>query len=180
MTTSALYQPLALGDAVAVCLMRSRDFGAEDFARLHPGGSLGRRLSLVKDHMHDVERLTRIAPNADFHRVLEGVTANNFGIVAVVEGANQLAGAISDGDLRRALLKHDAAALRTRAKDLMSGQPKSIEPLALAIDAVSIMNEKQITQLFVVERHGAGKHAPETATLRGLIRLHDLLAAKIL
>jgi arabinose-5-phosphate isomerase len=164
---------MALGDAIAMTLMRAKGFGAADFASLHPGGSLGRRLSLVRDHMHTGERLPVIGPEANFHQILEGVTSQNFGIVAVIDGQGQLLGAISDGDLRRALLRLDGEALRKDASELMTRNPKAIVGGALAIDALRIMNERQITQLFVVDRDGSRE-------LAGIIRLHDLLAAKIL
>lgn len=164
---------MALGDAIAVTLMRARGFSAADFASLHPGGSLGRKLSLVRDHMHTGQRIPKISSDAGFHAVLEGVTSQNFGIVAVVDESGNLLGAISDGDLRRALLRLDGDALRQTAQELMTKSPKTISTTALALDALRIMNEKQITQLFVVD-------AVSPRELKGIIRLHDLLAAKIL
>lgn len=164
---------IALGDAIAVTLMRARGFTEGDFASLHPGGSLGRRLSLVKDHMHTGAKLPLISPEATFHQVLESVTNPNFGVVAVTGPDGLLQGVISDGDLRRALLKLDAQALQCCARDLMTPRPKTIVAQALAIDALSLMNEKQITQLFVL----AGESEPRPV---GIVRLHDLLAAKIL
>lgn len=171
--TSSSTLAMALGDAIAISLMRARGFGEADFANLHPGGSLGRRLSLVRDHMHSGARLPTISPEANFHEVLEGVTSQNFGIVAVVDSQWNLQGAISDGDLRRALLRLDSEALRKSAADLMTANPKTIPSGTLAIDALRIMNERQITQLFVVESTTSNQ-------LIGIIRLHDLLAAKIL
>lgn len=164
---------MALGDAIAVTLMRARGFSAADFASLHPGGSLGRKLSLVQNHMHTGKQIPTIASTANFHEVLEGVTRQNFGIVAVVNESGKLLGAISDGDLRRALLRLDSKALRQKASDLMTASPKTITSTALALDALRIMNEKQITQLFVVA-------SGSSHDLVGIIRLHDLLAAKIL
>ena len=164
---------MALGDAIAVTLMRARGFSAADFASLHPGGSLGRKLSLVQNHMHTGKQIPTIASTANFHEVLEGVTRQNFGIVAVVNESGKLLGAISDGDLRRALLRLDSKALRQKASDLMTVSPKTITSTALALDALRIMNEKQITQLFVVA-------SGSSHDLVGIIRLHDLLAAKIL
>jgi arabinose-5-phosphate isomerase len=163
---------LALGDALAVSLMRARGFTTGDFAALHPGGSLGRRLSLVRDHMHTGERLPKVAESTDFHEILAAVTRQNFGIVAVTSG-DKLLGAISDGDLRRALLKSGGGALAMKAKDLMSREPKTTFDTTLAIDALTFMSNRQITQLFVVTRE-----AP--TQLVGIVRLHDLLAAKIL
>lgn len=166
---------IALGDALAVTLMRARGFTSADFASLHPGGTLGRRLSLVRDHMHAGERLPKVAMDADFHAVLEAVTAYNFGITAVVDAGGELVGAISDGDLRRALLRLDAQALSCRARDLMSAKPTTILDSMLALDAVALMNERPrpMTSLFVVSAESGQRPV-------GLLRLHDLLAAKIL
>ena len=171
--TSSSTLSMAAGDAIAVTLMRARGFSEHDFAALHPGGSLGRRLSLVKDHMKSKESLPLVTENVDFHKVLEIVTARNFGIAGVVNLSGELIGAVSDGDLRRALLKSGAAALSAHAGQLMSKAPKTVTNDTLAIDALTLMNEKQITQLFVVA-------SKDTKTPTGIVRLHDLLAAKIL
>lgn len=171
--TSSSTLSIAMGDAIAVTLMRARNFSEADFAALHPGGSLGRKLSLVKDHMRPKEVLPISAPDDDFHKVLATVTAQNFGITGVVSPGGALIGAISDGDLRRALIKMDAQALRAKASDLMSANPKTITRDTLAIDALTLMNEKQITQLFVVD-------TKETKRPIGIVRLQDLLAARIL
>lgn len=162
---------MALGDALAVSLMRARGFSQGDFASLHPAGSLGRRLSLVRDHMQAQDKVGRVGENADFHAVLEAVTLHNFGITAVVDDTGRLDGAVSDGDLRRALLKGSAKALDHKAKDLMSRSPKTVSPTTLAIDALTFMNDHRISSLFVVD----GGSRPV-----GLVRLQDLLAAKIL
>lgn len=171
--TTSSTMAVALGDAFAVTLMRARGFSKGDFASLHPGGSLGRKLSLVKDHMHTGENLPRTHEHADFHEVLSGVTAHNFGIVAITNQAGDLVGAVSDGDLRRALLKLGAKALTCTAKDLMSANPKVIAEGVLALDALTLMNDKRVTQLFVTQDVNSRKPT-------GIVRLHDLLAAKIL
>jgi len=171
--TSSSTVAMALGDAFAASLMRARGFSPQDFASLHPGGRLGRRLSLVRDHMHPTDRLPRLLPTADFHSVLEAVTVENIGIAAVTDTQGRLIGAISDGDLRRALLKHGAQALASNAGDLMSRQPRTIAATTLAIDAVSMMNGLGISRVFVVSCTG------DVLPL-GLVRLQDLLAAKIL
>jgi arabinose-5-phosphate isomerase len=164
---------MAMGDALAVALMSARRFTPVDFASLHPGGSLGRRLSLVRDLMHAGDSLPKVAAEADFHHVLEAVTVDNFGIAAVVSKDGDLMGAISDGDLRRALLSVGAKTLSCHAMDLMSQSPKVIVETALAIDAVKQMNDQKISRLFVVSEKDHKK-------VLGLVRLQDLLAAKIL
>jgi len=171
--TSSSTVAMALGDALAVALMRARGFTPQDFASLHPGGSLGRRLSLVRDHMFSGASLPKVGIHADFHRVLECVTQDNVGIVAVVDDQDYLIGAISDGDLRRALLRLDASALLCNAGQLMSPKPKTIGDKSLAIDAVAMMNQYSISRLFVLSEDQPGR-------LSGLVRLQDLLAAKIL
>lgn len=166
---------IALGDALACALMRARGFTKGDFASLHPGGTIGRRLSLVRDHMLSGDKLPKVAGNGDFHHILQAVTGDGFGagIAAVVDANEQLIGAVSDGDLRRALLKTGAASLSHTAKDLMSPKPKTIKDTALALDAVAMMNEHKISRIFVVSEDSGQKPV-------GLVRLIDLLAAKIL
>ena len=164
---------MAMGDAIAVALMSARRFTPVDFASLHPGGSLGRRLSLVRDLMHAGDNLPKVSADADFHQVLEAVTVDNFGIAAVVSKDGDLMGAISDGDLRRALLSVGANTLSCHAIDLMSQNPKIIVETSLAIDAVKQMNDLRISRLFVVKEKDPKK-------VVGLVRLQDLLAAKIL
>jgi arabinose-5-phosphate isomerase len=123
--------------------------------------------------MKPKESLPLVTEDADFHKVLEIVTARNFGIAGVINAKGELIGAVSDGDLRRALLKSGADALTAHASQLMSRAPKTVTNDTLAIDALTLMNEKQITQLFVVA-------SKDTKTPTGIVRLHDLLAAKII
>lgn len=163
---------MALGDALAVSLMEARGFTPRDFASLHPGGSLGRKLSLVKDHMHRGDRLPKINKDDDFYQVLRAVTVDNFGIAAVVDG-DHLVGAISDGDLRRSLLAQGSDALKQKAYEIMSNKPLTILDSELAIEAAIIMNNKSVSRLFVESLVNNQKH------LVGLVRLQDLLAAKI-
>ncbi len=171
---------IALGDAIACAVSRARGFSQGDFANLHPGGSLGRRLSLVKDHMHPLQDVPRVGETADFHAILEAVTTlklkgRTLGIVAILDGGGRLLGAVSDGDVRRALVKMGAQALKCRAADIMTRSPKAIAARALALDAVTVMNEQQITSLFVTADDGA-----DPTNVVGLVRLYDLLDAKII
>jgi arabinose-5-phosphate isomerase len=171
--TTSTTVALALGDAISVAIMEARGFGAEDFARLHPSGALGRKLATVHDLMKPAgEALPTVDSEASFHKVLEAVTRRNYGIVPVVGEANQLIGAISDGDIRRALLAHGAETLTMSAGRLMTRNPRTINAQSLAIDAFKRMEESQITSLFVVDK-------AEKDGLAGLLRMHDLLAAKI-
>lgn len=170
--TSSTTVAMALGDALAVCLMRIKGFKQEDFADVHPGGDLGRRLAAVADFMHPIETLSPIKISDSFHSILTKVTQNNFGIGAVMDRDDNLVGVITDGDLRRGLLRYEGRVFDLRCKDLMSIHPKVTYPHALAIQAFHLMEKSNITSLFVVE-------ADRPEKLLGVIRLHDLLAAKI-
>lgn len=163
---------LAIGDALAVALMRRREFTHEHFAKLHPGGDLGRRLSYVDELMRSINDISLVGLHNDFHSVLKAVGSPNFGVVAVVDDNRQLLGCVTDGDVRRALLEHGGNALDRCARDLMTSNPKIIEPKARVMDAISLMEEYKITSLFVVDSHNKKLH--------GLVRLHDLLSAKVI
>lgn len=171
--TASTAVALALGDALAVTLMHVRGFSEVDFAALHPGGSLGRKLSLVSDHMRPLTvGLATVTTTTHFHQVLEAVTKQNLGIVPVLDRDQSLIGAISDGDIRRALLKSGASALQLTAEDIMTKNPRTISGLGLALEAFQTMERHQITSLFVQSKDDPSK-------LAGIIRMHDLLAAKI-
>lgn len=159
---------MALGDALAIALMRARGFSEIDFAQFHPEGSLGRQLSLVSDHMQ--KDLLELHESDSMSRVLEVITARNYGIAAVFGADGGLLGVITDGDLRRALLSKQGAVFRETAADLMSRHPKTIGPHRLALDAVKLMEDNRVTSLFVVDQQ---------QKVLGLIRMHDLLRAKI-
>ncbi|NRA46180.1 MAG: KpsF/GutQ family sugar-phosphate isomerase [Oligoflexales bacterium] len=168
--TSSTSVSLALGDALAVALMKARGFKEEHFAQLHPGGSLGKALVRVEELMHKSTAISVVDANADFHSVLEAVTSPNFGIVAVVNKDGLVEGSVTDGDLRRALLKSGGKALDLRAADLMNACPKTVSPDLKAVEVIGLMERYKITSLFVTDTHDK---------LLGLVRLHDLLAAKI-
>lgn len=173
--TASTAVALALGDALAVCLMKQRGFTSQDFAVLHPGGSIGRKLSCVADHMRMAgPDLPAVTEDQNFHVVLEAVTKKNFGIVPVLDQNQQLIGAISDGDIRRSLLHKGAQALSLTAKEIMTPNPRTVDGAMIALEAFQIMEKHQITSLFVVDNKNNASKA-----LRGIVRMHDLLAAKI-
>jgi len=174
--TSSSTVALAMGDAVAIALMQARDFKAKEFAAYHPGGSLGKKLSLVADHMRAAESMMTVQESSSFHDVLLAVTKNNYGVVAVTSALGAIVGSVSDGDVRRLLLKRGGSALSCVAAEMMSSNPKTISPSAFALDAVKLMERHQITSLFVAD----DSLADDGKKLRGLIRMHDLLAAKVL
>lgn len=166
--TSSTTVAMALGDALAIGLMHARGIREQDFARVHPDGSLGRQLSLVQDHLRT--DLLPLAPEDSFEKVLAVITAQNYGIAAVYGLQGELLGAVTDGDLRRALLKGREKVFDCRASDLMTRSPKTIPAHRLALDAVRIMEEFRITSLFALN---------DQQKVQGIVRMHDLLAAKI-
>lgn len=170
--TSSTTTSLAIGDAIAVALMQERNFTRDDFARLHPGGTIGRRLLLkVEDLMHAGEALPKVYEDMLMKYVIMEVTSKRLGVAGVFSRQEELIGIITDGDLRRALEKYDNM-LEKRAAEVMAGNPKGVEKDALAAYALKKMEEYSITSLFVFEREEK-KHPI------GIIHIHDLLKAKI-
>ncbi len=170
--TSSTTATLALGDALAVALMEKRNFKLEDFASLHPGGTLGRKLLLkVEDLMHVGDAVPTVDKDTLMKDVILEITSKRFGVTGVMDGAGELMGVITDGDLRRAIEKYDNL-LKKKAQDIMTGNPKGIRKDALAAYALKRMEDFSITSLFVVEEDGEKKPI-------GIIHIHDLLRAKI-
>ena len=165
--TTSTTVTLAVGDALAVALMKMRGFGAEDFAKNHPGGSLGRRLQLtVRDLMHDLKSAPTVTENASMDDVLKLSTQKKLGAVLVVEGT-KLVGLITDGDIRRALSKREAF-FQLLAHDIMTRNPSTVTDSTLAFDALRLMEEResQISVLPVVDSQGQAM---------GILRIHDLV-----
>jgi len=170
--TASTTATLAMGDALAVVLLRSRGFKIEDFARVHPRGALGKRLLLkVRDLMHVGDEFPGVHEDASMKEVLLEMTSKRLGVTAVMDGGGRLVGVITDGDLRRALERFPDL-LQRRAKDVMTRNPKGIEADALAAEALRRMEEHAITSLFVFER--PGDRSPI-----GIIHLHDILKAGV-
>lgn len=170
--TTSTTVAIALGDALAMALMSARGFSQTDFARLHPSGALGRKLATVEELMKSGDQLPTVGLSTTFHEVLEAVTRKNYGIVPVVDGSRRLVGAISDGDIRRVLLSKGASALSLSAESFMTKAPRTVLSQILAVEAFRRMEEAQITSLFVVWDNNP-------LELTGIVRMHDLLAAKI-
>ena len=169
--TASTTVTLGLGDALAAALMHLKGFTRENFARLHPGGSLGRSLLNVADVMKPRLKVPTVTGDADFHSVLEAVTSPNFGIVCVIDDRDRIKGSVTDGDLRRALLAQGSQALQMNAQQLMNPHPRVIAAENKAMDAVAMMERAQITSLFV---------SSSSQELLGLVRLHDLMSEKLL
>jgi len=162
--TTSTTMTLALGDALAVVLMDYREFGPEHFRVFHPGGKLGAQLSKVGDLMHKGDALPLVPAEAAMSDTLIEISQKGFGVAGVTNPDGTLAGIITDGDLRR----HMDGLLNNKAADVMTADPTTIGPEALAEEAVAIMNQRKITCLFVVDPEG-----PNLA--QGLLHIHDCL-----
>ena len=167
--TASTTTMLALGDALAVTLSEKRGFREEDFANLHPGGKLGKRLARVESLMHSGEALPRVFPNTKMPDVIYEMSRKKLGVTAVVEG-ERLVGIISDGDLRRLLEKRGKDVLDLTAGDCMTKNPRTIGGGEFAATALALMEEKKITSLMVVDRGGK---------LDGIVHLHDLWSTEL-
>ncbi len=162
-TTSTTAQ-MVMGDTLAVCLMEMKGFSSDDFAKFHPGGTLGKKLYLrVSDLFADNEK-PAVKANQSLREVIVEMTQKRLGITAVVDDASNLLGIVTDGDLRR-MLEKTVSIEKVMAKDIMTANPKTIGPDELAIDALDLLRKNGITQLAVVE---AGKYL-------GIVHLHDLI-----
>jgi arabinose-5-phosphate isomerase len=156
---------MAMGDALAMALSVEKGFRPEDFAALHPGGKLGKRFLRVADLMHGGDAVPVVPESAAMKDVIYEMSKKRFGITGVVDGSGRLAGAISDGDLRRLLERHGSKAMDLSAGDAMSRSPKTIPATDFATAALLGMEERKITSFFVVDGDGR----PE-----GILHLHDL------
>jgi len=169
--TASTTAALALGDALAVALLDAKGFGAEDFARSHPGGNLGRRLLT---HVHDImrrdERLPMVRENAMLSDAILEISRKGVGMVAIVDAEQHVLGIYTDGDLRRTLEKK-LDFNTTTVRSVMSANPRCIGPDALAAEAVQIMEQYNISQMLVVDM----QHK-----LVGALNMHDLLHAKVI
>jgi arabinose-5-phosphate isomerase len=168
--TASTTVALALGDALAVALLERRGFGADDFAVLHPAGTLGRRFLRVSDLMHRDAEVPLVHMHTPFRDTLMEITGKRLGVTGVVGPDGELVGVITDGDLRRALERLDDVRAAAAA-DIMTRSPKTIAPSVVAAQALAVMERHSITSLFVLEK---GSHTPV-----GVIHLHDLLKAGV-
>lgn len=167
--TASTTTMLALGDALAVTLSERRGFKEEDFANLHPGGKLGKRLARVESLMHTGEAVPQVSPQTRMPDVIYEMSRKKLGVTAVVE-RRQLVGIISDGDLRRLLEKRGKDAMDLTAGEAMTASPKIIGRAEFAATALAMMEEKKITSLMVVDADGR---------LEGIVHLHDLWTTEL-
>lgn len=161
--TSSTAVQMAMGDALAMAIQVSRGFTAKDFAQYHPGGALGKQLYMKVAHIHPNNESPSVTPDANIRQVILEITSKRLGMTAVVED-EKLIGIITDGDLRR-MLEREENTKHLKASDIMSANPKSVQPDQLAVDALNLMTEFSITQLLVADE---GKYL-------GVIHLHDLI-----
>ncbi len=169
--TASTTAALALGDALAVALLDARGFRAEDFARSHPGGALGRRLlTHVRDVMRAAAAVPTVSADAVLTQALLAMTAGGMGMTAVVDDDGRPIGIFTDGDLRRTLEK-GSDVRSTAVGEVMSRNPRSIDPAALAVDAVALMERHRISQLLVGDADGR---------LAGALTTLDLMLAKVI
>jgi arabinose-5-phosphate isomerase len=166
--TASTTSMLALGDALAVALSEKRGFKEEDFANLHPGGKLGKRLARVESLMHSGDAVPRVTAQTRMPDVIYEMSRKKLGMTTVVEG-DRLLGVISDGDLRRLLEQRGKDALDLTARDCMTRAPKTIGPQEFAATALARMEEMKITSLVVVD-----SDVDSARRLRGIVHLHDL------
>ena len=166
--TTSTTMTMALGDALAVALMEHRRFTPEDFRDRHPGGRLGARLATVGDLMHGGEEMPLIGPEAPMPEALLVMSQKGFGVVGVVDGAGDLVGIVTDGDLRRkmqGLLEH-------RVAEVMTRHPRTVPTTALASEALGMMNAQQ-------DHHALCHRARGAARPAGILHVHDCLRAGV-
>ncbi len=163
--TASTTTMLALGDALAIAVSLRKGFRAEDFARLHPGGRLGKQLAPVRELMHAGERIPQVALAAPLAEVMDEMTRKGLGMTAVLDDAGVLQGVVSDGDLRRLLLADGSAALTRSAGEVMHRPPHTIHPDELAARALARMEQHRITSLVVPDERGR---------VLGILHLHAL------
>ena len=169
--TASTTATMAMGDALAMALLHKRGFKEEDFAVLHPGGSLGKKLlTQVDDLMHSGSKIPTINRDAPLKDVIMEISSKKLGIVIVVDQHDKILGIITDGDLRRLMEKKEKDTFKTTAEEMMSTNPKTIEKNALAARALQIMEKHSITSLIITN----GSKGPT-----GIIHLHDILKSGV-
>ena len=169
--TASTTVAMAVGDALAVSLLERRDFRHDDFAALHPAGSLGKRLLQVEKVMHVGETLPRVAPETAMPDVFHEMSAKKLGMTTVARADGTLAGILTDGDLRRLMEKHGGATISMTAGQCMNANPLTVRPNLLASAALALMEKRKITSVVVTDE--AGK-------LLGVVHLHDLWTLELM
>lgn len=167
--TSSTTAQMAMGDALAVCLLNRRGFSSKDFARIHPGGALGKKLYLKVDDLALNNQRPVVLTNDTVEKVIMEITASRLGATAVTDRKGKLVGIITDGDLRR-MIEKQKNYLSLKAKDVMGRNPKTVQAGELAVNALQLMRQNNITQIIVMKKN---KYA-------GIVHVHDLLKEGLL
>lgn len=160
--TSSTTAQLVLGDALAVCLLKARSFGPEDFAKFHPGGALGKKLYLTLGDLVSSQQKPVVSLKTTVKDTIDIITRNRLGAAAVID-MDRICGIITDGDIRRMLKKYDNIAA-LKAEDIMGPNPITMDEHTLAIEAASLMTQKKISQIIVTQNGG----------FAGMVHIHDL------
>jgi arabinose-5-phosphate isomerase len=169
--TASTTVAMAVGDALAVALLEKRDFRHDDFAALHPAGSLGKRLLRVDKVMHAGDKLPKVAPDTPMAQVFHEMSAKKLGMTTVVNADGTLAGILTDGDLRRLMEKHGGAVVDMKLADCVTRNPQTIGPGVLASEALTLMEKRRITCVIVVD---------EQRKVLGVVHLHDLWGLQLM
>jgi arabinose-5-phosphate isomerase len=169
--TASTTAAMAVGDAIAVALLERRNFQPDDFAALHPGGRLGKKLLRVEHLMHKGTALPSVKESAAMSEVFHEMSAKKLGMTTIVTHDGKLAGILTDGDLRRLMEKHKGATLELTAAAAMTKDPQTIAPHTLASEALNLMEKRRITSVVVTD--SAGK-------VQGVVHLHDLWTLQLI
>jgi len=163
--TASTTVAMAVGDALAVSLLEKRDFRHDDFAALHPAGSLGKRLLRVEKAMHSGEKLPSVTPETPMAQAFHEMSAKKLGMTTVLNADGTLAGILTDGDLRRLMEKHGGAVVDMKLADCMTRNPQTVGPDVLASEALTLMEKRRITCVIVIDSQ---------RRVLGVVHLHDL------
>jgi arabinose-5-phosphate isomerase len=163
--TASTTVAMAIGDALAVSLLERRDFRSDDFAALHPAGSLGKRLLRVDKVMHAGDALPKVSPQTPMPEAFHEMSAKKLGMTTIVNADGTLAGILTDGDLRRLMEKHGGATLSMNAAQCLNPNPQTVKPTILASEALTLMEKRRITSVVVVD---------DARRVLGVVHLHDL------
>ena len=169
--TASTTAAMAVGDAIAVALLERRNFQPDDFAALHPGGRLGKKLLRVEHLMHKDAALPSVKDTPAMSEVIHEMSAKKLGMTTVVTPDGKLAGILTDGDLRRLMEKHKGAALDLTASAAMTKNPQTIQPHTLASEALNLMEKRRITSVVVCDPN---------AKVLGVVHLHDLWTLQLI
>jgi arabinose-5-phosphate isomerase len=169
--TASTTATLAMGDALAIVLMQHKGFGVKDFAKSHPGGAIGKQLLTIDSIMRSGNAVPKVSFDANYQQILDEIENKKLGFTAVCDSKEQLIGVITDGDLRRAIIKFQKNVFDKNASDIMTGNPKTIRANSLAVEALRIMDQYTVADLIIT----AANNSPV-----GVVDLKDLLKAGII